>query len=396
MIGRLALATLGVAALGVSAPATGFAGYTSEQGLADLNSWRAEAGEAPVVAFSPEWNEGCRLHDEYEALNGGLTHDEQPGNPGYTDAGADAGRNAVLSTGELLPREAWVDAVYHREQVLAPRLRVSGYATAGGFTCLRTIGGEFDDSSTGRVPLITPYPWPPNGAIDVPLGFRGGEVPSPYELVPDGTRLGYLLSVDLNGPWAVESPFAQSQIPTASLVADDGASVPVVVDDANTGYSFGRGTPFGIFPVEPLAPCAWYTAAANGTAYPGGTLGASYPIAVSWRFQTTCSAREPTDAEQAKPRILFAKVRLRRHRLRVRLQLTPTAYPFAGVNLIAVQGRKRRFLRLDRKLKARARLASGRWKLIARAAEMRRGRRVWFLSNSLQISVAPRLRRRKG
>jgi hypothetical protein len=394
VIGRLGLAMLGAIALGLGAMAGGSAAYTSEQGLAALNSWRAEAGEPPVTTFLPEWDEGCRLHDEYEALNGGLTHEEQPGNPGYTERGAEAGRRSVLSTGELLPREAWADAVYHREQTLAPRLRVSGYATARGFTCLRTIGGEFDDSPPARTPRLTAYPWPPDGATGVPLGFPGGETPSPYELVPDASRLGYLLSVDFNGPWPSESPFAQSQISAASLVADDGASIPLAIDDANTGYSLGHGSPFGLFPVDPLAPCVWYTAAATGTAYPNGTLGDTYPIAVSWRFQTSCSEREAVVAIQSKPHIGFARVRLRRRRLEVRLRIVPATYPFAAVDLLAVQGLKSRRLPLSRTLKTRTRLASGKWMLVARAAEIRHGRRVWFLRSSRRVSVPPTRRRR--
>ncbi|HWB68490.1 MAG TPA: hypothetical protein VG518_00785 [Solirubrobacterales bacterium] len=379
---RIALATVfALTALGaVSAQAA----PTPDQGLADLNAWRAEAGEAQVASFNPEWNEGCRLHNEYENLNGGLTHEEQPGNPGYTTAGDDAGRHSVLAGGEKLPREAWSGLVYHREQVLAPRLRVSGYFASSGFTCLRTIGGEFDNSPSGRTDQLTAYPWPPNGATNVPLTFSGGETPSPYDVAQGVERLGYLLSVDFNGPWEKEPVFAQSQVSSASLTPDGGAAVPLVIDDVNTGYSAGFGMPFGLFPTQPLARCTWYTATATGTAYPSG-IKTSYPINLSWRFQTTCS--EDYESLYGTPGVSFAKVKVRGHRLKVRLRLTPPEYPFDGVSLVARHGKKRRALKLRGNLVSSARLASGKWNLLARAAEIRRGERVWFLTNTRRIRI---------
>jgi hypothetical protein len=380
---RIALATMfALTALGA---ATAQASPTPEQGLADLNAWRAEAGEAPVASFKPEWNEGCRLHNEYEAQNGNtLTHLEEPGNPGFTPAGFAAGLSSVIASAELLPKEAWSDFVYHREQILAPRLRVSGYSASNGFTCLRTAG-EFDNSPSGRTAQFTAYPWPPNGATDVRLPFGGGETPDPYELAPGAQQLGYLLSVDFNGPWETESSLAQSQISTASLVPDGGAAVPIAIDDANTGYSAGHGSPFAIFPKQPLARCTWYTAAAVGTAYPNGEMGVTYPIDVSWRFKTVCS--EDRESLYGTPGLSFAKVRVKGHRLTVRLRLTPSGYPFDGVSLVARQGRKRRHLKLSEGLVAKARLASGRWALLARAAEDRQGKRVWFLTNTRRIRV---------
>src|SRR5262245_14276365 len=99
--------------LAIAAPARD---HTPEPPLADLHAWRAEAGEAPVVSFNPVWNEGCRLHNQYMALNRSgsppslSVHIEEPGKPGYTLAGDEAGRHSVLVPGgELLPREAFVN-----------------------------------------------------------------------------------------------------------------------------------------------------------------------------------------------------------------------------------------------------------------------------------------------
>lgn len=280
----LVLATMGSGSV-IPAPAWA---YTPEQALVDLNAWRAEAGEAPVVSFNPAWNEGCRLHNQYMALNGAASspslsaHIEEPGKPGYTPAGDEAGRHSVLVLGgELLPREAWVNTLWHRLQVLNPRLWVSGFDASNGYTCLWTLEPGVVSSPEARTSQLTPYPWPPNNATNVPLEFLGGEIPDPHEIT--GIKeLGYLLSVNFNGPWGED--FAGTFISAASLTPDGAATIPVTISDTN---NTGPVRPaFGLIPNEPLSRCTWYTAQATGYTDPDWN---QYPFNVSWRFQTTCA-----------------------------------------------------------------------------------------------------------
>lgn len=242
-----------------------------------------------MVSFNPAWNEGCRLHNQYMALNGSASppslsaHIEEPGQPGYTPAGDEAGRRSVLAPGgELLPREAFVNTLWHRLQILNPRLWVSGFDASNGSSCLWTLEPGIVSSPEARTSQLTPYFWPPNNATNVPLEFQGGEIPDPHEVT--GIKdLGYLLSVNFNGPWGEEF-IPGTFISAASLISDGAAAVPLTISDtSNTGPVRPA---FGLIPNEPLSRCSWYTAQAAGYTDPDGN---QYPFNVSWRFQTTCA-----------------------------------------------------------------------------------------------------------
>ena len=69
----------------------------SDDGFADLNAMRAATGENPVTDYAP-WDVGCDHANNYNQLNGTGTHNEIPGNPGYTTDGAAAAGNAALGT----------------------------------------------------------------------------------------------------------------------------------------------------------------------------------------------------------------------------------------------------------------------------------------------------------
>lgn len=260
---------------------------TPAAAIADLNAWRAEAGESPVQ-LRYDWNQGCQLHDEYMASTGDYGHSESPGSPWYTAAGADTGQNSVLVNAQLLPSAAWKDAVYHRGDLLNPRLSVSGYDASGGYTCMRVFGGV-DDSPTGQTASLVPSPWPPNAAQNVPTTFSGNEEPNPRALDPNGGDLGYLLSVDFNGPWS-NSSAAEATVGQASLTADStGASVALVHDSL-------IGVPgFGLFPVDPLQPGISYTAHVTGGVR-DGTTNTTYPFDVSWQFRTAQAPDAPLPA----------------------------------------------------------------------------------------------------
>jgi hypothetical protein len=288
---RLALLLAAALVLIGVAQSSTTASPTPAPALVDLNRWRAEAHEPRVLQFTAAYNSACAAHDHYMKLLGRLTHPEQPGRPGYTPAGADAGPNSVLAEPDGLPKATWVDSVYHRMGVLQPRLRISGFAAAEGFACLRTGGPAVDDSAKARTAKLTLYPWPPNGATGHPLtfGHAADETPSPLIDAHGPTSLGLLLSVNVNGPWTNHAA-PQSKVSHASLVSASGASVALAITDkstANGGYTSGG---FVLLPLKALEPGTTYTAHAAGTVT---AFGVSYPFNLAWHFSTKAACTTP-------------------------------------------------------------------------------------------------------
>ena len=288
---RLAL-FLGIAlVLAAAAQSSTTVSPTPAQAFADLNQWRAQAGEPLVLRFTAAYDSACAAHDNYMTQLGRLTHPEDPGRPGYTPAGADTGLNSVLALPEGLPKETWVDSVYHRMGALQPRLRISGFAATEGYVCMRTGGPAIDDSADARTAKLTLYPWPPNGATDQPItvGHAAEETPSPLIDAHGAKSLGLPLSVNVNGPWA-DHAAPQSLVSSASLTAADGGAVPLAISDtrsANGPYTSGG---FVLLPLRALQPGTQYTAQAAGTVT---AFGVSYPFQFSWQFTTKAACTTP-------------------------------------------------------------------------------------------------------
>lgn len=279
MVRRLALAAVG-GLLVFAAPA--YAGLTPDQALPILNQWRAEA-HLPAVTFDSAKNTGCAHHNHYMTLNGGLQHDEVQGNAGYTTDGDAAGNSSVLAQPEGTPR-IWEGSVYHRMGILNPRIQSSGWAATEGFTCMQI----FDLRNGINTDPVTTHPWPPNGATGVATTFVDNESPDPHDLVP-GT-LGYLLSVNLGGPWFGNFSTHVS-VAHASLRTEAGTPVvlTIVDDDTSGGGPGGQdigpyiNDAFALFPHGALRSATTYTAHADGKATYGGT---DYPFSVTWHFKT--------------------------------------------------------------------------------------------------------------
>jgi len=286
MARRLALAAVG-GLLAFAAPAQ--AGLTPDQALPILNQWRTQAHESTIPAFDSAQNTGCAHHNHYMAVNGNqLTHNEQMGNPGYTSDGAAAGANSVLALPEGTPR-VWEGSVYHRIGVLQPRLVNSGWDASEGFTCMQIGVNNLGDLRTGNPSdPVTTHPWPPNGGTNVPQRFTDFESPDPHALVPG--ELGYLLSVNLDGPWHGNFG-AKVTVNHASLKTDAGTPVTVTkVDDTTKGGAPGgadvgpyMNDAFAIFPHGALKPQTTYIAHADGVLAYSST---NYPFALTWHFKT--------------------------------------------------------------------------------------------------------------
>ncbi len=301
--------------------------------IAELNQWRGQIGELPVSTVPvAAWNTGCQHHVNYEQLNGQLGHVETSGNPGYTADGAVAGSDSVLAEetssaaladDTLLPGPIWDAAVFHRAALLQPRLANTGFnsttyqsgATHTSWQCLWIQNGPSEPTTPAAIDnsrttsSLTLYPSPANGSYSVPTTFpEGTESPDPAAEtgVPSGARLGWLMNVEINGPWTSAGfgffVFAHG---VSATLRPDGTStqVPLVVSQCgpsgcggsggtSLGEYFGGG--FGIFPTQPLAINTRYRVTATGTVTDAQTS-TNYPFSISWCFSTGTSYATSSD-----------------------------------------------------------------------------------------------------
>jgi hypothetical protein len=322
------LVALAIAAL-VATPSA-LAAPTPSQAIAELNLWRAQLGESAVSTTDvPAWDTGCQNHNNYEHLNNNtLAHPEVMGNPGYTPLGATAGPDSVLAydfsaprptpDNALLPGPVWDSAVFHRVALLEPRLANVGFNSTTfpngsdytTFTCLWDQNGPSEkvppfaiDNSLTTLGL-TLYPSPANGAFDVPTTFPAGtEEPDPAtDPRVAGATLGWLLNVEINGPWAQTGGggivFAHDVVatlepngtstPVTTIVSECGPSGCANGDPGGTMFGPYMGGGFGIFPTQPLAPNTTYLATATGrvTDTTNPVMPVTYPFSMHWCFST--------------------------------------------------------------------------------------------------------------
>jgi hypothetical protein len=296
LVGCAAL-LLGSAGLAHAAP------LTPDQALSELNAWRSQAGLPAVTSMYGPYNDACHAHNLYMQQNG-FGHFETQGKPGYTPEGADAGTASDLfyvSGGQTAGPRIFDGAVYHRVSLLEPRLRTSGWDATGNYGCLRHSTGNgavavLDDGAT--TPGLTPYPWPANGQTNVPRQFGNNESPDPH--LDAGTAgsatLGYILSVNWNGPWA-DPYYATTDVTSASLTPDGGAAVPVGISDRDAANGPYIAPGFALIPRAPLAANAAYTVTATGAVHDTSSGGdVALPFTVSWRFTTGTTLLAPLNS----------------------------------------------------------------------------------------------------
>jgi Cysteine-rich secretory protein family len=133
--------------------------------LQTVNYYRAMAGVGAVVE-DPTMTSAAVQHSCY-MLQNGITHDEVPGNPGYTAAGDAAGNNgnvavsSVINTSARSHIELWMSGPFHAIGVIRPNLQSTGF-------------GACDQVST-------PTTWHSAATLDVLRGL--GSAPRPAQPV---------------------------------------------------------------------------------------------------------------------------------------------------------------------------------------------------------------------
>jgi hypothetical protein len=261
-------------AVAVASPATARAATAAEQ-IAALNAQRAANGIPAGIVEQPDWTRACRDHMAYIAANGGtLTHDEQPGNPGYSADGAWAGPRSVLAPdGDAFgpSGNAFESAPLHLMQTLAPALSQIG--VWGG--CATTGAGAARETMTTSL-----FTYPGDASADVARSETAAElpfVPGDFAGLAQGTTTGVHLLVMSLGT-------ASGRLTSATLSGPAGPVEVRTVDNA-TPHLVGYMPPGGIvIPVAPLAADATYTASATFQPLDGEALSRT------WSFATGSAA----------------------------------------------------------------------------------------------------------
>jgi hypothetical protein len=304
--------------------AVGASSPEPERAVAMLNEWRMAVG-VPPVAHDPEATEGCRLHTEYRRLNpDAFGHHQDPARPGYTPEGHRAATRSVLGyVSDGRGPYVFEGAVFHRTNLLAPRLTRSGFWSEHDTVCMSAVDVDRSPAATFSV---HPYPW--NGQTGVATSFDCLERPNPCDSIPGGGSpdrpVGVIPSVQFDGPWfSAGTPVVDH----ARLTPDGGAPVDATVFDARLEVSRSLDGGVAVAPHRPLAPETWYTLEVRGAipTVDATTYAESVqPFDVVTRFRTGPADRETfrTVSPPASPTTLV-RPRLRAVRLSgLRLSLT--------------------------------------------------------------------------
>lgn len=261
-----------------------------------LNYQRADNGLPGGVVENPAWDAGCADHLSWMEANPSVAnpHQEIPGTPGFTAAGAAAGETSVLavgadwaaSTDPWGATDPWESAPIHLMQLLSPDLLSTGWADDGSDVCMVTWAG-YDRPGPPVAQLLT---YPGAGTEFAATSELASEWPfTPGEFVglPAGTATGPYLFVFGDGT-------GRGAITRASLSGPNGPVAVKTVDDDTIGPlgDLGSYLPAGgmIIPVAPLVTGATYRASV--TFAPDEfdwnddlAGGAGPPLSLSWSFQ---------------------------------------------------------------------------------------------------------------
>lgn len=244
--------------------------------LPTVNAYRAMSGLEPVTE-NTEWSAQARAHSCYLLYND-ITHDEVPGNPGYTVGGDTAGNNgnvAVSSSATATARnhiDLWMTGPFHALGILRPKLATTGFGICADETTLQWHSGATLDVLRGidsnRASPTTATVFPGRNAT-LALDHFVTESPNPL------TYCGWSGAAGL--PLIAMMPASVTSA-SATLTGPAGPLQTCVLHGENTdgtAQSLLRSdNAVVVVPREPLAPGA-YTSTVNTT---GGNVTWSFTI----------------------------------------------------------------------------------------------------------------------
>jgi hypothetical protein len=260
---RAAIAGLCALAFGGSVEAA--LGATGQQTIAELNAQRTANGIPAGITEDQTWSTDCARHDHYMALNHLLTHDEIQGHPGYTTGGAWAGlgKHSILSRGAGWTNgNPYETAPLHLDELLAPRLAVTGSADDEGYSCTVTFPGWTRASPSA----MTVYTYPGDGGTIYASEVAHEQPFTPGDLVgltqPLKTGPNLIVLVDAPG----QSPLCNAATLSGATLTGPQGQVEVKTVDGTTPTPTGGPlecylSPGGvIIPVAPLLAGTRYQA----------------------------------------------------------------------------------------------------------------------------------------
>ena len=274
--------------------------------LGPLNRYRAMVGLAPVTADA-RLSHGDLLHSHYLAMNyapqlpdlslGAEVHTEDPAKPGFSANGAAAARASDIDWtwgSHSRPTlswaiENWMQAPFHRMQIINPYLRGVGYgADCQGTVCFAALNTGTDVDPLLAMPSRWPTPlvFPPDGSV-MDAGTFSGEWPDPLTSCPGYmSPAGLPMTIELGhsiepGLSDYSVKVADANSPSIEACAFDAStyinSDPVAQSTAHTILShFGA---IVIVPRRPLSPGRYVVALTAGQRY-------------TWSFSITGRNRE--------------------------------------------------------------------------------------------------------
>ena len=241
----------------------------------------------PVVAENLLINNAALGHSEYLRTNNVMSHDQNPGSPGFTGATLKDRLNAAGYTipasgyayGEVISgasngsgfylAEELITAIYHRFVMFEPKFREIGTGAATSsrynyFTADFATRGGFGPGIAANT-VVT---WPFNGQAGVVPNFRSDtEEPDP---VPDRDEVGYPISVHAN----IDAPLTMQAF---TVRPRGGANLQVQV--VNPSGSASERTAIAIVPLARLAAATTYEVSFSGTVN-------GNPVTRDWTFTT--------------------------------------------------------------------------------------------------------------
>ncbi len=222
------------------------------QDAARLTRLRLRSALPPLV-LDEQASADARAHCDYMILNGLdarmglLVHRQEPGKPGYSAAGRDAGLRGNVGFMGHYANDLWCwwSMAFHAATMLDPGLESFGAGQRDG-------AAVFLPARRGRfaAAVETPYVRPPDGAIDVPLYFSPAqEIPNPAPGTNGGFGCGFPLFVRL------PARLHAAELMRFELLGPDGKPVPAFVstphEPASPELAGNKGCAF-LVPKRPL------------------------------------------------------------------------------------------------------------------------------------------------
>ena len=241
----------------VAGPVAAASALPATEVIALLNAERQTHGIPGAIVENLTWSAGCARHNAYQRAYGLFDHPELPWRTGYSEAGNEAGRASVLSTGSGWKNgNPFAHSPIHLMQLLAPQLSETGVAENDDRVCMWTWPGY-----KRRFNADTVYTAPGDGG-GVPVAETAHEqpfVPGDFVGLPRGTVTGPHLYVFAVGPSATAM-----RVQRATLTPASGPSVAIRTVD-NTTPRLGTFLPSGaiLIPVAPLVPATDYVASVS-------------------------------------------------------------------------------------------------------------------------------------